>query len=429
MRESIQLSIQQLPLDLLTKEFGQVACLNSNGFTGKNLLALGVRHELYVQNAGDSPFEKLEEFRAVYPDWAFGYLTYELKDSLENLRSENPDTIHWPLLHFFVPEFVLEWNRGVGVLHYHRDPNSDARFVRLKSMITSVESEDFISGSLPDFNEVVSKQEYLDKVERIKQHIQLGDVYELNYCIPFETNVSGLNTVALYGALNRLTRAPFSVIFQSKDHALISGSPERFLSRTGDVLTAQPIKGTIRRGLGSDDDLLKEQLRNDPKERAENIMITDLMRNDLSRVAAPSSVKVTELCGVYTFNTVHQMISTIEAKLDRGKSSVDALRAAFPPGSMTGAPKIRAMELAEAFEARRRGMYSGCFGYFTPDDDFDFNVIIRSFLYNRVNGNLSFHVGGAITHQSNPESEYEECMLKAEALLKATKAQDDVAAV
>lgn len=429
MRESIQLSIQQLPLDLLTKEFGQVACLNSNGFGGKNLLAIGIRHELNVRSAEVSPFSKLQEFRTAYPDWAFGYLTYELKDSLENLRSNNPDLLHWPLLHFFVPEFVLEWHEGNGVLHFHGDLNSSARLGRLKSVLASAQSEDAMVRPLPDFNQVVSKQEYLKTVGHIKQHIQLGDVYEMNYCIPFETNVRDLDTVALYRALNGLTRAPFSVFFQSKEHALISGSPERFLSRKGDLLTAQPIKGTIRRGLGSDDALLKEQLRNDPKERAENIMITDLMRNDLSRVAAPSSVKVTELCGVYTFNTVHQMISTIQAKLDESKTSVDALRAAFPPGSMTGAPKIRAMELAEKFEARKRGMYSGCFGYFTPDDDFDFNVIIRSLLYNRTNGNLSFHVGGAITNQSKPVSEYEECMLKAEALLKATKAQDDVAAV
>lgn len=429
MRESIQLSIQQLPLDLLTKEFGQVACLNSNGLGGKNLLALGVMHELTVGFDEDSPFSKLQEFRTTFPDWAFGYLTYELKDSLENLRSDNPDLIHWPLLHFFVPEFVLEWNEGKGVLHFPSNLFSAARLEHLKSILTSFESKCFTTGPLPDFNEVVSKQEYLITAARIMQHIQLGDVYEMNYCIPFEANVSQLDTVALYQALNGLTRAPFSVFYQSEEHALISGSPERFLSKTGNVLIAQPIKGTMRRGLGSDDALLKEQLRNDPKERAENIMITDLMRNDLSRVAATSSVKVTELCEVYTFNTVHQMISTIQAELDDSKTSVDALRAAFPPGSMTGAPKIRAMELAEEFEARKRGMYSGCFGYFTPSDDFDFNVIIRSFLYNRANGNLSFHVGGAITSQSNPLSEYEECMLKAEALLKATKAQEDVASV
>ena len=249
----------------------------------------------------------------------------------------------------------------------------------------------------------------------------------MNYCIPFDTSVIDLDSYQLYAQLNRQTEAPFSVYYSDGDHALMCGSPERYLQLKGRKLTAQPIKGTARRGKGGEDAELKERLRNDPKERAENIMITDLVRNDLSRVASSNSVEVSELCGIHTFKTVHQMISTVTAQLKPECDGIDALRASFPMGSMTGAPKISAMSLIEQFETRKRGLYSGAFGYFEPNGDFDFNVVIRSLLYQKSTGKLSFEVGSAITHLSDPEKEYEECLLKAEALLQATKATDYVA--
>jgi len=239
--------------------------------------------------------------------------------------------------------------------------------------------------------------------------------------------VKALNSYQLYKQLNRHTEAPYSVYYSDSEHTLMCGSPERYLQRRGDMLKAQPIKGTARRAIGAVDKELKERLRYDPKERAENIMITDLVRNDLSRVASPNSVEVAELCGIYSFKTVHQMISTINATLKPGLDGVDALKATFPMGSMTGAPKISAMNLIEQFETRKRGLYSGAFGYVEPNGDFDFNVVIRSLLYHKGSGKLSFEVGSAITHLSVPENEYQECLLKAEALFQATKATDYVA--
>ena len=180
---------------------------------------------------------------------------------------------------------------------------------------------------------------------------------------------------------------------------------------------SQPIKGTSPRSENPFQDKANiEYLKHSLKERSENIMITDLVRNDLSKVATRGSVKVDELCGVYSFRQVHQMISTISAEMRPDKNWIDTVKATFPMGSMTGAPKVRAMQLIEKYEATKRGLYSGSVGYVSPDGDFDFNVVIRSILFNRKKGHLSYMVGSAITALANPEQEYEECLVKAAAI-------------
>jgi para-aminobenzoate synthetase component 1 len=200
----------------------------------------------------------------------------------------------------------------------------------------------------------------------------------------------------------------------------MSGSPERFLKREGDRLMSQPIKGTVRRGRSAEEDnALIDTLQSSEKERAENVMIVDLVRNDLSRIAQKATVEVTELCGIHSFQTVHQMVSTIECRLDKDKGLSDILRATFPMGSMTGAPKISAMKHIDRIEPEGRGSYSGSIGYITPTGDFDFNVLIRSLFHNSKTESLVANVGGAITSLSDAHQEYEECMLKAEAILKA----------
>lgn len=197
-------------------------------------------------------------------------------------------------------------------------------------------------------------------------------------------------------------------------------SPERFLKKEKDLLVSQPIKGTAPRGRNAKEDMqLKKELFTDAKERSENVMIVDLVRNDLSHVAAKNSVKVTELFGIYSFSTVHQMISTVTARLGKDYHFTDALRYTFPMGSMTGAPKVRAMQLIEQYEDTRRGLYSGAVGYITPERDFDFNVVIRSILYNKQEQYLGFMAGSAITSGSIPEKEYQECLHKAQAMKKA----------
>jgi para-aminobenzoate synthetase component 1 len=202
-----------------------------------------------------------------------------------------------------------------------------------------------------------------------------------------------------------------------EDQYLLSATPERYIKKIGEKIVTQPIKGTARRSDNEEEDYaFAKALQQNPKERSENIMIVDLVRNDLSRTARRGSVVVEELCEVYPFKQVHQMISTVTSQLAVGISPVDVIRSTFPMGSMTGAPKLRAMQIIESLEESKRGLYSGSVGYFTPTGDFDFNVIIRSILYNAENKYISYSVGGAITAGSDPDSEYEECLLKAKAM-------------
>jgi para-aminobenzoate synthetase component 1 len=204
---------------------------------------------------------------------------------------------------------------------------------------------------------------------------------------------------------------------------MVGASPERFLKKTGTFIIGQPMKGTNRRDKDMEiDRMLRRQLMEDPKERAENIMIVDLMRNDLSKTALKGTVKVVELCGVYPFTHWHQMISTVSSRVPDLCNPLDILLSAFPMGSMTGAPKVRALQLIEEYEMTKRGLFSGALGYFSPEGDFDFSVVIRSILYNSLNKYLSFQTGGAITALSVPGKEYQECLLKARGIMSVLHA-------
>jgi para-aminobenzoate synthetase component 1 len=249
------------------------------------------------------------------------------------------------------------------------------------------------------------------------EHIQRGDIYEANFCMEFFAENALINPLDVYQKLNAISEAPFSVYFKNDLQFLLSASPERYLKKTATKIISQPIKGTSRRHAEINlDEKSKTDLEFNEKERSENIMIVDLVRNDLSRTACKGSVEVEELCGMYSFKQVHQMISTIVSQVENTISPVEILRTTFPMGSMTGAPKISAMNIIENLEETKRGVYSGAVGYFTPNGDFDFNVVIRSILYNAQNQYVSFSVGSAITSLSDPEKEYEECLLKAKAM-------------
>ena len=262
-----------------------------------------------------------------------------------------------------------------------------------------------------------SKDSYFKKLDKILQHIQRGDIYEANFCQEFYSENVQIDSIKTYLHLNEISKPPFATYLKFDNFYAMSASPERYIQKNGTKVISQPIKGTAKRDANPDeDDLLKEQLKNDPKERSENIMITDLVRNDLSRIAEKGSVQVDELCKVYSFKQVHQMISTISCEVAEEISPVKIIKETFPMGSMTGAPKISAMKIIEEQEDAKRGLYSGAIGYFTPEGNFDFNVIIRSILYNSDNKYVSYSVGGAITAKSIPENEYEECLLKAKAM-------------
>jgi para-aminobenzoate synthetase component 1 len=346
----------------------------------------------------------------------FCHLTYPLKNQFENLSDRFEDFYQWPLVHFFVAENEITISGDEIVIVAD---NPDKVF---HSLIHAEADHSVLNHQLHCIPSV-TKEEYIQKIEKVIHHIQRGDIYEMNFCFPFEGNAS-IDPYAVYQSLCKASPAPFSCFYRLHDNYLLCSSPERFIRRTGNKIISQPIKGTSRRGKSSEEDeLLKAALYINEKERSENVMIVDLVRNDLSRIAESGSVKVEELCGIYSFPAVHQLISTVAASVKENVLFTDILRALFPMGSMTGAPKISAMNIINELENFNRGLYSGSVGYIKPDGDFDFNVVIRSILYHDALQQLSIPVGSAITAACNAEEEYEECLLKAKALLSVINPQ------
>lgn len=395
----------------------EVAFLDSNSYPQKYSsfdCVLAVDAFTSIKTDYINAFEDLHQYQGQTKDWLFGYLSYDLKNDTEDLHSANFDGLEFPDLYFFQPKklFLLKGNQLE--MHYLRfcddEMESDFEEIIQSAVYTDLTSE-------VNIQQRISKEEYVVKVEKMLEHIQRGDIYEANFCMEFFAQNALINPLDVYQKLNAISEAPFSVYFKNDSQFLLSASPERYLKKIETKIISQPIKGTSRRHAEIDlDENSKKELEFNEKERSENIMIVDLVRNDLSRTASKGSVEVEELCGMYSFKQVHQMISTIVSQVENTNSPVEILRTTFPMGSMTGAPKISAMNIIENLEETKRGVYSGAVGYFTPNGDFDFNVVIRSILYNAQNQYVSFSVGSAITSLSDPEKEYEECLLKAKAM-------------
>ncbi len=395
----------------------EVAFLDSNSYPQKYSsfdCVLAVDAFTSIKTDYINAFEDLHQYQGQTKDWLFGYLSYDLKNDTEDLHSANFDGLEFPDLYFFQPKklFLLKGNQLE--MHYLRfcddEMESDFEEIIQSAVYTDLTSE-------VNIQQRISKEEYVVKVEKMLEHIQRGDIYEANFCMEFYAEKALINPLDIYQKLNAISEAPFSVYFKNDSQFLLSASPERYLKKTATKIISQPIKGTSRRHTEIElDKKSKTDLESNEKERSENIMIVDLVRNDLSRTASKGSVEVEELCGMYSFKQVHQMISTIVSQVENTISPVEILRTTFPMGSMTGAPKISAMNIIENLEETKRGVYSGAVGYFTPNGDFDFNVVIRSILYNAQNQYVSFSVGSAITSLSDPEKEYEECLLKAKAM-------------
>jgi para-aminobenzoate synthetase component I len=379
------------------------------------VLAAGTFDHIYA-NAGNA-LSKLSTFYAQHRDWLFGHLSYDLKNEMESLVSKHPDGIGMPELFFFVPEYIVQLgNYSVQIGSTNDD--HEKLFKEITSHAPAIKKS---TGELARIESRYTKSEYIETVEKLRQHILRGDCYEINLCQEFFADAIGIDPLSLYISLSEASPNPFSGYYKINDRYLACMSPERYLKKEGNRILSQPIKGTSSRNTTDPqlDNLNIDRLRSSEKERAENIMVVDLVRNDLSRICVEGTVTVDELCGIYTFPQVHQMISTISGELKPGVGLPDAIRATFPMGSMTGAPKKKVMELIERYERSKRGLFSGSIGYITPDGDFDFNVVIRSVLYNGATKYLSFHTGSAITFSSDPETEYEECLLKAAAIKKA----------
>ena len=428
MRTSFIQDITQLvdfkkQLLLWSQQFREVTFMDSNQYEQEYSnydWILAVDAFTAVKTDYFNAFEDLKQYQQSSTDWIFGYLSYDSKNDTENLISANFDGLEFPDLFFFQPKklFLAKGNQlEIRYLHFCED-EFEADWEEIKSVVTDFET---IKVDI-NIQQRISAEAYREKVSKMLEHIHHGDLYEANFCMEFYAEKAHIEPVETFLKLNEISKPPFAVFFKNHSQFLLSASPERYLKKEGDLLISQPIKGTAKRFSDpTEDENSKNKLATDAKERAENIMITDLVRNDLSHTAQKGSVQVTELCGIYSFLQVHQMISTITSKLDAQYTAVDALKHTFPMGSMTGAPKISVMKIIEELEETKRGLYSGAVGYFTPEGDFDFNVVIRSILYNQHNQYVSFSVGSAITSLSVPEKEYEECLLKAKAMFEVLK--------
>jgi para-aminobenzoate synthetase component 1 len=378
------------------------------------LAGAGASH--FISKQAGTAFEELFSFSQQHRDWLFGHFGYDLKNETEKLSSSNADHIELPDLFFFVPTYVLVLNEHSISIGSSQDDHQRI----FDEIVNSVPS--FIeAGTKALVHNRYSRDQYIQSVRELQQHILRGDCYEINLCQEFYAENTDQDPLALYLSLSRTSPNPFSAYYRINDIYTSCLSPERYLKKDGNTILSQPIKGTAERDIldSTHDRANATQLAESEKERAENIMVVDLVRNDLSRICEKGTVHVDELCAVYSFPQVHQMISTISGQLRPDIRWTDAIKATFPMGSMTGAPKKRVMELIEEYELTKRGLFSGSIGYVTPDLNFDFNVVIRSLIYHKHRRYISFHTGSAITFSSDPEVEYSECLLKAAAIKKA----------
>ena len=414
---------------------------------------------MVLAEAGEDALGQLEQFARQHKDWIFGHVGYDVAEEtepvgevfshvqkrqakpgvIEGWKEQTnagilPDRIGFPDLFFFVPVVVVRLQKesieigSIGrnpaeILDEIRKEKVDGPDHRPASTETKVGpgAPPSTGQYVPQFRARFSREEYLGTVETLRGHILRGDCYEINFCQEFYSQPATIDPLAVWRALSEVSPNPFSAFYRIDDRYLLCASPERYLKKEGSRLLSQPIKGTSRR---FPEDALADQASRDAlfhsaKDRSENVMVVDLVRNDLSRICEPGTVRVDELYGVYGFPQVYQMISTVSGELTSAMGLGDVFKAAFPMGSMTGAPKRSVVKLIHEYERTRRGIFSGTVGYIRPDGDFDLNVVIRSLLYNSKDSYLSYLVGSGITWYSDPAQEYEECMVKAEGMKRA----------
>lgn len=347
----------------------------------------GFRNQIYVSN--QSPNKNLKKNKN-----HIAFINYDYKNDIEFFTKKENNPITFP------KQLFIEIEEEINLENLSFD---EAESTQQSILI----------------NATISKENYIKKVNKLKQHIQQGDIYEINYCITFEAHDITINPLAIYQKLNKISNAPYSAFAKFDSQYIISSSPELFISKTGNTLITKPIKGTAKRvSSKQEDDVIKNELQSNLKERTENVMIVDVARNDLSRIAKKGSVIVNKLCDIESYQQVHQMVSTVSCEIKDNTSFDDIIHATFPMASMTGAPKIKAMQLIDEYELYNRGPYSGALGYIDENGDFDLSVLIRSIFYDEQKQYLSFTVGSAITAMCNAEDEYEECLLKAKAMIQ-----------
>jgi para-aminobenzoate synthetase component 1 len=398
--------------------FGSCAFLDNHQYQGiyqfeECLVGAGITEA--CQLTPDSDIAQLQDFINQNKGcWLFGHLGYGLHQLLSGSKKPSADDSGFDTAFFFVPAVVVRLQiLQVEITAVNALPGQIWQQILATSAPVATPANQVI------LQPAVSKQQYINTVNRLKEHIHRGDCYEMNFCQHFFSPNTEIHPAEVYHKLSIESPNPFSCFYKNNGAYLLCASPERYISRQGSHIFSQPIKGTVARGghWQADRENIKN-LRESAKERSENVMVVDLVRNDFSKICKQGSVRVDELFGIYTFPHVHQMISTISGELEDETTFLDILRATFPMGSMTGAPKKRVMELIEQYETGNRGIFSGAVGYIAPGGNFDFNVVIRSLLYNAASKKIMCWVGSGITWYSQAQEEYEECQLKVLAIKK-----------
>jgi len=379
-----------------------------------------------VSDTEGDPWRAVQELRSRRPGWYVGYLGYDLKNNLEKLHSRNEDPVGAPDMILFRPRLLLIYDHISEQLTLTSGTSEEGEKVqtkRVEELIRRFQSNRVQADGeigrvqVSDLVSLTGQTLYMDRIRKAQQLIRDGDIYEVNLSHMLRGAFSG-SRLDLYRRMRRAGPVPFGSWLDFGEFTICSASPERFIRREGNRISSQPIKGTAPRQTDTAaDGQTRQLLVESEKERAENLMIVDLVRHDFSRIARPGSVRVPELFSLQSFNTVHQLVSTVEAEVTPGTDPVEIIKACFPMGSMTGAPKIRSMEVIEELEDYRRGIYSGAIGYLDPDDQFDFSVVIRTAVIR--DGQIFYPVGGAVTSGSDPEGEWEETRVKTRALIKA----------
>ncbi|MEN9549833.1 MAG: hypothetical protein RIR12_2424 [Bacteroidota bacterium] len=396
------------------KLFGTFCFLDNHQYPTKHhqmecVMAAGIKRKLDADNLSG-----LQSFIEEKKGWLFGHLAYDLKNSIEpGLQSAHPEAIGFAQLSFFEPIYLLQLSETELSIEGPRPQQVWEALEKMECYPTNTSAPIDIKAKL-------QKDEYIRLIEKLQQHIRRGDCYEINFCHEFFAENVLLDPISIYQQLSAVSPNPFSALYRQNDSWLICASPERFIRKEGNTILSQPIKGTAKR-IPIDavqDAANKELLQQSEKDKSENVMVVDLVRNDLSKICKEGTVIVDELFGVYAFPQVYQMISSISGKLLPTTTFSDIIKATFPMGSMTGAPKRRVMQLIEQYEKSRRGIFAGAVGYISPSGNVDFNVVIRSIMYNAASKYVSFQVGSGITFYSNAAQEWEECLLKAVAIKK-----------
>ncbi len=327
-----------------------------------------------------------------------GYISYETSYLIADKKAfifNNDEKNHHPLIHFYVFKHCALIN-------------SD----EVEEMLNHIAHDSSLPVAIKNLCLNMERQEYIDKIQKIKEHIRNGDTYQVNFTQKYKFEYQG-SELSLYSRLRKRQKVEFGAFLHFPEFKILSLSPELFLRKTEDKIISKPMKGTFPRGASEQEDAqIIQMMKDDPKTLSENVIIVDLLRNDLSRVAKTGSVSVTNMFEVQTYETLHQMISTVTGQVSLDINIHHVIRNLFPCGSITGAPKIRTMQIIEELEKERRGIYTGAIGYISPDNNFCFNVPIRTCIAYK-DGTAEMGVGSGILFESDPSAEYDECLLKA----------------